>query len=531
MKSQIIAPSIIQSIDPATLEIIGEVTITPPDQVEEMVLQARNAYPAWRDMGLSKRTAILKRSQQLLLQRSESFAELITREMGKPVTESLSLELNASIDIIGYYAKQAHKFLDDKRVPLHHLLFRRRVSRTHFEPLGVLGIIAPWNWPLLIPLGGIIPALLSGNGVLFKHSELTPLLAEKMRELLLDAGVPEAIFQIIQGNAQQGKALVDAPVEKIFFTGSTDVGREVLKQASPTLKKCVLEMGGSDPAIVCDDAYPHITSSGLVWGGFSNCGQNCNSIERIYVHEKIAGSLIEGIVEKTKQLRIGNGLDKDTDIGPLASEAQLIKTEALVEMAQEMGAKVLLGGKREPGLPGYFYPPTVILWEKSVPQPVDIELFGPMILITSVSSDDEAVHLANRSAFGLGASVWTENSGRGNRIARRIQSGTVMINDSIVSFGMTEAGWTGIKNSGIGWVHGEKGLDEMVNMKYINRDPQSRTQNLWWFPYTWKMYISIKVGLDFMFSKSIFRRLKTIPTLLRAFTSFLIFNRSRKDKY
>jgi succinate-semialdehyde dehydrogenase/glutarate-semialdehyde dehydrogenase len=518
------------SMNPATLEPVGEVPVTPAKQVSEMVQNGRNAFPGWRDMGLSKRAEILKRSQQLLLERSEEFGRLITLEMGRPLTESMTLELNGSIDVIGYYANRGHAFLDDRRVPLHHLLFKRRKSSIHLEPLGVLGIISPWNWPLLIPLGGIIPALLAGNCVVFKHSELTPLMAVKIRDLLLESGVPESAFQIVLGGAEQGKALVDAPVEKIFFTGSTEVGLQVLQQASRTLKKSVLEMGGSDPAIVCEDADSEITSSGLVWGGFSNCGQNCNAIERIYVHEKIAQPLIDRIIEKTKRLRVGDGMETGTDIGPLASEAQRIKTEALVEMAVEMGARVLLGGKRERHLPGYFYQPTVILWEKSVPQPVDVELFGPIIYITPVASDEEAVQLANRSSFGLAASVWTENPRKGLQIARRIESGTVMINDSIVSFGMTEAGWTGIKNSGIGWVHGKKGLDEMVNIKYINRDPQSRTQNFWWFPYTLTMFSSIKAGLDFMFAKTIVKRLRAVPTLLKEFTGFVFLNRPRKHK-
>ena len=244
------SPSILRSINPATLEPVGEVMMTSPSHVEEMVQKASDAFPAWRDKGISERSKIFKHCQQLLLDRTDEFAELITLEMGRPLAESMALELNGSIDLIGYYSKRAFKFLNDRRVPLHHLLFKRRKSTVHFEPLGVLGIISPWNWPLLIPLGGIIPALLSGNAVLFKHSELTPLMAVKIRELLLDAGVPDSIFQIVQGGADQGKALVNSHVEKIFFTGSTEVGQQLLQQASRTLKKSVLEMGGNDPAIV-----------------------------------------------------------------------------------------------------------------------------------------------------------------------------------------------------------------------------------------------------------------------------------------
>lgn len=522
---------IITSINPATLEIVGEVETTPPEMVENIVQGVWEAFPAWRDLDLDERARILKRAQQFLLERSEEFARLITMEMGRPVTESMVLELGSSIDVIGYYAKRAHRFLDDRRVPLHHLLFKRRESTIHFEPLGVLGVISPWNWPLLIPLGGIVPALLSGNGVVFKQSELTPLMAVKIRELFLDAGVPEAIFQVVQGGVGVGKALVDSSVEKIFFTGSTEVGQKVLEQAGRSLKKSVLEMGGSDPAIVCDDADLEITSSGLVWGGFSNCGQNCNGVERVYVDEKIADGFIELMVDKTKKLRIGNGLNPETDMGPLASEAQLIKTEAIVEMAVSVGARVLLGGRRAENLTGYFFEPTLIQWDKSVPQPTDIEIFSPIVFITEVSDDTEAIRLANHSRFGLAGSVWSGNPKRAKQIARSIESGTVMINDVIVSFGMTEAGWTGIKNSGIGWVHGEKGLDEMVNIKYINRDPQSHTQKLWWFPYSEKIIHAMKAGLVFLFSQGLMKRLNVIPQVLKSFTSYLLLNRKRTDKH
>jgi len=519
----------ITSINPATLEILGEVEITPPEAVEGIVQKAREAFPKWRDAGLKERATRIRNVQQLLLERSEDIARLITQEMGRPLTESLVLEVQASLDVTGYYAKRAHTYLDDRRVPLHHLLFMRRKSTMHHEPLGVLGIISPWNWPLLIPMGGIIPALLSGNAVVFKHSELTPLTAVKIQALFTDAGIPESIFQIVQGGSEIGKALVGSSIEKIFFTGSTEVGKEVLRQASHTLKKSVLEMGGSDPAIVCDDADLDITSSGLIWGGFSNCGQNCNGIERVYVHEKIADELITLMTEKIQRLRIGNGMDTETDMGPLASEAQRIKIEAIIEMAVEMGAEVTLGGRRIERT-GYFFEPTLIRWDKSLLQPMDIEIFGPIIYYTPVSDDDEAVRLANRSKFGLAASVWTENPKRGNAIARRIEAGTVMINDSIVSFGMPEAGWTGIKNSGIGWVHGGKGLDEMVNIKYINRDPQSHTQKLWWFPYSEGMIRGMKAALAFLFSKNLWKKTASIPRVLQSFTSYLLLNRKRNDK-
>lgn len=522
--------NLLASINPADGTVIGTVPLTPVDSIESIVAQARRAFPAWRRTSLRDRARIIKKAQQLLLKRDDEFAELATAEMGRPINESLSIELTGCLDLLGYYAANAGTFLNDQRVPLHNLLFRRRKSSLHFEPLGVLAIIAPWNWPLLIPLGGIVPALLSGNCVVFKHSHLTPLLAEQLHTLFMDAGVPEHVFSIVQGGAEQGRALVDSSVEKIFFTGSTGVGKSIYGQAASILKKCVLEMGGSDPAIVCGDADIEYTSSGILWGGFCNCGQNCNSVERVYVHRSVADAFIARLVEKVKTLRIGAGSDPETDIGPLASEDQLKKIEELVNRSLEAGAELLCGGKRVSDMKGYFYEPTVLLWNGKEDSVTREEFFGPVVNVFPVDSDDEAVARANDSDFGLASSVWTGDPRSGMRIARRLEAGTVMINDVIVSFGMAEAGWTGIKNSGIGWVHGEKGLDEMVNIKYINRDPQDRLQKFWWFPYTASMQDSMRKGMQFMFSGSVMRRLTTVPAALKAFSGYLLLNRRRGDK-
>ena len=518
------------SINPATLEINGEVELTPAEDVNLIVEKARSVFPLWRDTPMSVRSLIIKKVQELLLDRGMEFAELITCEMGRPVVESFSLEIAASVDIAGYYAENAGKFLNNRKVPLHHLRFKRRERISRFEPLGVFGVISPWNWPLLIPLSSIIPALLAGNCVVFKHSDQTPLISERIYALFRDAGIPEGVFQIIQGGADQGRALVGSSVEKIFFTGSTDVGRKIYKQASDSLKKCVLEMGGSDPAIVCKDADIEYTSSGIVWGAFSNCGQNCNGMERVFVHSSVLSKFVELLLSKTKELRIGSGLDYDTDLGPLSSKKQLDKMNRILFESVMAGCTVLTGGKRVEGSIGYFFEPTIIMRDKSLYTQKDDEIFGPIIYVTEVDSDEEAVELANRSSFGLSSSIWTKNPKHGMKLARYIEAGTVMINDVIVSFGMAEAGWTGIKKSGVGWVHGEKGLDEMVNIKYINRDPQASMQKIWWFPYTEKMLKTMKAGIIFLFSGKLRSVLVNIPIVLKNLTGQLLLNRKRSDK-
>jgi len=519
------------SINPANLGPVGEVKATPPAEVADRVERAGRAFLSWRQTPLKTRIAIIKGAQQRLLDQAEPVAELITREMGRPFTEALALEIEAGLDLLGYYANHGEKFLADRHLKLHNLFFKRRQSMLHLEPLGVLGIISPWNWPLLIPLGGIVPALLSGNAVVFKPSELTPLVGEKIRSLFIGAGLDPEVFQVVQGEAPVGRALVESAVAKIFFTGSTQVGQRVMEQAAGSLKKVVLELGGSDPAVVCPDVDLDMASSGILWGGFCNCGQNCNGIERIFVHEKVAQPFTGLLLDKVARLRVGDGMRADTDIGPLASAAQLKKMESLVDSAKKRGARVLAGGECLTGLPGYFFAPTVIGWDRDIPMPPDEEIFGPLVYITPVRDDQEAVALANRSNFGLAASVWTGDKRRGQRIARALEAGSVMINDVIVSFGMPEVEWTGIKKSAVGWIHGEKGLDEMVNIKYINRDRQDRMQKMWWFPYSENLSGAMRAGMDLLYARQIKKKLKVLGRALRAFAPYLLFNHKRKDKW
>lgn len=517
------------SRNPSTLAEVGRVPRTRPEDIPDLVRRARDAVPAWRDRGLDARIQIMKRAQDLLLQQSETVAELITLEMGRPFTEALAVEIEAGVDLLYYYWKHVHRFLRNRRVWLHHPFFMLRKSMIHFQPLGVLTNITPWNWPLLIPLGVIGPALLAGNAMLFKPSEYTPLTGERICDLFLQAGVPEDILINLHGGPDVGQAVVCSRTEKIFFTGSTQVGQIVMEQAAPSLKKVVLELGGHDPAIVCEDADADIASSGILWGAMNNCGQNCNGIERVYVHEHIADQFTDLLVNKTRKLRVGDGMDPNSDIGPLATEAQFQKILAIVQQAGASGMEILTGGKPIKKK-GYYFEPTVIRCDPHGPDIPDEEVFGPVVFVRPVCDDAEAIRLANDSQYGLAASVWTSRSRHGQRIAQQIESGSVMVNDSVVSFGITEAGWTGIKKSGVGWMHGEKGLDEMVNMQFINIDPHSGTQNFWWFPYGSEISDVLRAGMVLLFHRSGFKKLKALPAILRHLAGYLLINRKKSRK-
>jgi acyl-CoA reductase-like NAD-dependent aldehyde dehydrogenase len=523
-------PSELVSFNPATLEPVGKVPVSSPEDVHACVARAGKAFPAWRDLGTPARSRVLHRAQQILIERGEAMGRLITLEMGRPFVESMTTEVEASVDLLGYYAGKSKRFMRPRRIPLHNAFFLRRKSVVVPQPLGVLGVIAPWNWPLLIPLGCIIPALAAGNTVVFKPSELTPLTGQAMAELLRDAGVPDDVFRVVQGRGDTGQALVDSPVEKIFFTGSTEVGRHIMRQAAPALGKVVLEMGGSDPALVCGDADIDFASSGVLWGAMNNCGQNCNSVERVFVHRSVLNAFLERLVEKTGRLRTGDGMDLGTDVGPLASEGQRRKIERIVQKSLSEKGRILCGGRSIQPLPGHFFEPTVLFHETLPAFLPEEEIFGPLLIVVPVKDDDEAVSLANRSMFGLAASVWTGNSKHGEALAARLESGSVMVNDVVVSFGISEAGWTGIKKSGVGWVHGEKGMDEMVNLKYLNRDPQNRIQKFWWFPYGSGMADGIKAGIVFLYGAGWRRKLSVLPKILRFFSGYLLLNRRRGDK-
>lgn len=520
----------LQSINPATGEVVYRVRKTSPQEVEFHVQTARTGFGQWQNQPLRDRIDCVKRVKALLIERSDLFADMITKEMGRPRTEALVLELSASLDVMDYYIRKGPVLLKEKTVPVHNLLFKFRESRYLTQPLGVLGIITPWNWPLLIPLGCIVPALIAGNGIVFKPSEYTPGTGQMIRQLFLDAGVPEDVFQAVQGHGDVGQALVLSDVEKLFFTGSTEVGQKIMEQAAHNLKPVVLELGGHDPAIVCNDANLESTTSGLVWGSFCNAGQNCNGVERIFVQEDVLDLFVKKFVQKVSQLRLGDGMLPDSDMGALALEKELIKMEAIIQNAVRDGSEILVGGKRKESLGKQFFEPTVLLHPNRQTMPEDCEYFGPVVILIPFSDDEEAIAMANCSEFGLTASVWSQNRKRSKMIASRLEAGTVMINDVIVSFGIPESDWTGVKKSGVGWVHGEKGLDEMVNKKFLHRNRLSRSQNFWWFPYEKSMSTGIGFGHIYLYHASRIQKMKALIRTLLTFFPYLLINRTKKTK-
>ena len=477
------AADVLESFNPLDGTRLGSVPLTPPDQVQAVVDDVAQVQPFWAELPLSDRARYMRRAGQVILDELESLAQLLTHEQGKPLNESYVMELIPTIDSLKWIAEAGREILEDERVPLPVFLAQKS-NRFVYEPLGVVGIIAPWNYPWSIPFGEVAIALMAGNGVVLKPAPLTPLIGQRIQEVFERAGVPEGILRTVHGDADQGQALVESSAAKIFFTGSAEVGAKVGAACAARMKSSVLELGGKDPMIVCADANMANAVSGALWGGFANAGQTCSGIERVYVLQEVADRFVDGVVEGARALRVGDPADWSTEIGPMASREQFEIVRELVDDAVASGATLHCGGPLEVEVfpEASFYAPAVLTGVTRDMRIMREEIFGPVLPIVTVESEEEAVRLANDSEFGLGASVWTLDRGKGERIARRIEAGMVWVNDHMYSHGACSCSWGGVKRSGLGRSHSKFGFYECVNVKLLSWEP-SRTRDFWWHPY------------------------------------------------
>jgi len=464
--------------NPATGTHIGDVPVTDAAGVRAAVDHGRAAQREWARRSFAERGAALKRYRDVLIDNKDRIVDVIMSETGRPRGDVYPSELLQLCDAIGHWAKIAPRFLADEKVR-PHLLKTKRIY-VSFHPLGVVGIIGPWNFPFLLTIGEAVPALMAGNAVVIKPSEVTPLSAVLGAEMAERAGLPAGLLQVVPGYGETGAQLVDC-ADMICFTGSVETGKKVAERAAKRLIPITLELGGKDPMVVLRDANIERAANGCVWGGLFNAGQVCMSVERVYVEAPVYDDFVNRVTEKVKRLRQGLP-ENSVEIGSMTFPPQLEKVERHVSDAVQKGATVRAGGKRNSNLPGLYYEPTVLT---DVTHDMDImtdETFGPVIPIMKVRDAEEALRLANDSRYGLTASVWTKDGQQARVLARRLEAGSVCINDCMTNFAVMEAPMGGVKESGLGARHGAQGIRKFCRQQTVVIDRFNSNTEINWYP-------------------------------------------------
>jgi len=472
------------SCDPSTGAEIGRVPLANTAYVIEAVKQARIAQPSWSVLSYKQRGHVISRAREVILRDLESIAELISRETGKPKVEAISMEIVPTLDLMHYFAVNTAKLLKPTRIDIGQYGLMGRSSNVIHKPLGVVGIISPWNFPWATPLDEVVMALMAGNAVVVKPSELTPFTALKISEVFEEAQLPSGLLKIVTGDGSTGAALIESGVDKVMFTGSVATGKSVAESAAKHLIPVVLELGGKDPMIVLKDANLTNAARAAVWGAFCNAGQACASIERCYVHESIASQFIELVVRETAKLKQGPTSSDDIDLGAMTNERQLQIVEDHIADAVQNGARIVIGGKRKDEKHGWFHEPTVVTNVNHTMKLMRDETFGPVLPIMTFQTDEEAVHLANDSIYGLTASIFTTNIARGRKLAEKIEAGTVMVNEVVYTHAVGQTPWGGTKQSGYGRTHGRLGLLELVTPQHVHVNSLPSVPDVWWFRYS-----------------------------------------------
>lgn len=510
------------SINPANGETIGLYPLNTVEDVFDAVKKARKAQVQWENVPLKQRIKYVKKFAEFIQRRSSDIALAISRDNGKTLGDAMITECAPAAMATGFYCRMAKKFLKDRRNPIGNILLINKQSKIIQKPYGVVGIISPWNYPFAIPYSEVVMGLLAGNAVILKTASETQMVGHILKECIEYAGLPEGVFTYINLPGRiAGDAFLDAGMDKLFFTGSVPVGKYLMKKASETLTPVVLELGGNDPMIVCEDADIYRAVTGAIWAGLQNAGQSCGGVERIYVHRSIYHEFLDLLKTKVEALRVGNGQIATVDIGAMTTTRQMDLVNSHIEDALKKGAKIYAQSKAPDPSTGQFLPCTVLTDVNHTMDVMKDETFGPVLGVMPYDTIEEALALANDSNLGLTGSVWSKNHGKAKKIAQKIQVGSVMINDHLMSHGLAETPWGGVKESGIGRTHGEIGFLEMTTPQCIIDDllpkvPFNR-RNFWWQPFEKAQYNGMKGIIDLLLARDLTSRFVGFSRMYRAF--------------
>jgi acyl-CoA reductase-like NAD-dependent aldehyde dehydrogenase len=473
-------------------------------KMSEWMNNARSAQTRWALLPFKTKKRYILKLRDKLIEHADSISDAVSISSGKTRMDALATEVVACAMSADFYAKNARHILKPERIPMSNIFFFNKRNIAEREPLGVVGIISPWNYPLSIPFGEVVMGLMAGNAIMLKVSTTTTSVGYVIQDLLMETELPAGLFQLVTG---PGTSIVDSflanGIDKIFFTGSTYTGKLIAQKAAEKLTPVSLELGGKDAMIVLPDADLERATNGAAWAGYSNAGQSCGSVERVYVHSSVYQKFIELLSKKTEALRFGKDENFEIDVGSMTTVAQWETVDRQVKEALQKGAKIEACSGHGTKVEGKYFPPTLLTGVNHSMAIMREETFGPIIPVMPFDTIEEAIRLANDSDFGLTASIWTRDIRSGKQLARKIQAGVITINDHLYTHGQPETPWGGRKKSGIGFTHSKFGLWEMTKLKLINWDVIPAKRDAWWFPYDRNAYNGMKAGLKFLYPHSL----------------------------
>jgi acyl-CoA reductase-like NAD-dependent aldehyde dehydrogenase len=471
-------PARLESVSPATGQVLGSVRITPPKEVAAVVAGAASAQRLWRSLRIADRARYMQRTAQAVIDEADELTDLLCREQGRPRAETELMELVPAIETLQWLAEHGPGILSGERIGFSRALHPVKRGRWSYEPLGVVGVLGPAAEPFATPLGDVAVALMAGNGVVFKPSPYACLAGERIARVFARAGLPEGLLRVVHGHADTGSAVVNAKVAQVRFTGSAEAGRAVGEACARGVKRAVLEMGGKDVALVCADADVDRAASGVIWAAFANAGQCGGSVERAIAVREVHPRFLAAVVAGASALPVGDPSNPDTAVGPIVSGARADRVRELVAEAVREGATMHCGGSAD----GPYVAPVVLTGVRDDMRIAREDVPGPVLTVAEAETEDAAIAEANRISLGLGASVWTADRYKAQRIAAELRVGMVWVNDHLVTRAAPEVPWGGVRGAGLGRARGAIALRTCAEPKVVTWDPP-RGRPWWWFPY------------------------------------------------